>query len=284
LKLTELFKEKLFDTPFTGIIITDEAGSVVRINGKMQAMTGYSLSDVENMCIASIFHQEHKDELYSTCKHMSAETRNRSGMNLKVRTDGGLYLDCRVSIQNITDTDGKIAGHAFYFEKVRDEALRKSYVNENGETVWVAIEDKYQKEEFLCNVFHGIQDSILILDISGSIISYNMKVLDLIGVNLEQMSDIGSFERISADDMNMRVYKRFLKEAYGGKDQLFTWQMKKPYESMLIDVEVFVTRIDKMGDDVLLASIRDITDKKRMEDSLKSSEYRYRQLVEHSPD
>ncbi len=39
-----------------------------------------------------------------------------------------------------------------------------------------------------------------------------------------------------------------------------------------------------MGHEVVLATIRDVTDKKRMEDELKNSENRYRQLVEHSPD
>ena len=169
-------------------------------------------------------------------------------------------------------------------ENISDERLNKRYMDENDEKKWVTVEDKNSKEEFLCNIFHGIQDSILILDTNGNIISYNMKLLDLLGVNIEQMSEIVNIASITPEEINIKVAEKYLKDALEGTNQTFTWQLKKPSDGSIVDVEVFLTRINKVEDTVLLVTVKDITDKKLIEDSLRSSENRYRQLVELSPD
>lgn len=157
-------------------------------------------------------------------------------------------------------------------------------MDEKKEAEWMQDVTKDEKEEFLCNIFHGIQDSILILDKSSSIISYNMRVVELLDVDMDFMSDSVNFKDISAPDVTYKVADKFMKEAFEGNDQFFTWQLQKPKTSQVIDVEVYFSKISKMGEDVLLASIRDITFKKQIEEDLRRSESRYRQLVEYSPD
>jgi diguanylate cyclase (GGDEF)-like protein/PAS domain S-box-containing protein len=283
-KIENIADERLFENPFTGIILVTEAGEIVRVNGKMCAVTGYADEDLRGLCLDTLVHPDNVEDLYANCSHMPGQRRNRSGIFLKFRKKGGQYIDCILNIVNLNDERGKITGHVLFFDKYTGESLTKSYVDENGEKKWVAIEDKDRKEEFLCNIFHGIQDSILILDINGNIISYNMKLLELLDLDIEQMSDIGNIANITPKDINIKVADKLLKDAFSGTDQFFTWQLNKPACGTVIDVEVFVTRINKMGDEVLLVTVKDITDKKMIEDSLKSSESRYRQLVELSPD
>lgn len=143
--------------------------------------------------------------------------------------------------------------------------------------------EKNSNEEFLCNIFHGIQDSILIIDRKGKINSFNKKILSLLGVDTDHMADVRLHD-ISAPDMPEKVAEKHIDNAFEGADQFFTWQLVKPEDSSVIDVEIYLSKISRKDEEVLLASIRDITDKKLIEDNLRSSEYRYRQLVEHSPD
>jgi len=276
--------ERLFNTPFYGIVLVDTKGIIARVNSKMLSMTGYEDADMVSRCVADFVHKDDVEHLYSSCKHMPGQTRNVSGVVVKFINKDGVSNDCTVNIFNINDDDGTIMGHVLYVDKYYAESFRKTDSGIDGDVNWIAIKDKDQKEEFLCNIFHGIHDAILILDVSGNIISYNMKMLELIGVDMDYMSTVGSFKSISASDLNMSVADRYLKEAFAGTDQSFTWQIQKAGDAEIIDIEVYLTKIDKMGEQVLLATLRDITDKKRMEDDLVNSEDRYRQLVEHSPD
>jgi len=284
LNIKSIIEERLFENPFTGIVLVTEKGGVIKLNSKMSAITGYDTEELKGACLDSLVHPDYVEDLYANCQHMPGQRRNRSGISLKFRKKDQTYIDCILNIFNINDDDGKIIGHVLYFDDYTGENLTRSYIDENGEKKWIAIQDKDQKEAFLCNIFHGIQDSILILDINGNVISYNMKVLELLGVSLEEISELGNLSNISPEEINMKVAERYLKDAFTGEDQFFTWQLKKPKEGSVIEVEVFVTRINKMGDDVLLVTIRDITDKKEIEDNLRNSENRYRQLVELSPD
>lgn len=137
---------------------------------------------------------------------------------------------------------------------------------------------------FLCAVLHGIQDAVLLHDTKGNVLSYNAKLLSLLGVEEKQMENIGSFFDFSADDINFQAGIKFFSDAVDGRDQIFTWQIKKPSDDVILDAEVFLTRIKYGRKWAVLATIKDITDKKRIEHELVNSEKRYRQLVEYSPD
>lgn len=282
--IEKIGSEKLFDNPFVGIVVVSPKGEIVKQNPKMSSMTGYIDDELRGLCLDSLVHEDYKEDLYANCKHMPGQRRNVSGVFIKFLKKDQSYEDFIINISNISDDKGQIKGHVLYFEQYTGESLSRSYVDDNGDTKWIAIQDKDQKEEFLCNIFHGIQDSIIIMDVSGNIISYNIKAMELLDVTFEQISEIGNLSNISPDDGNMKAVEKFLMDAYSGTDQSFTWQLKKPFRKEVIDVEVFVTKINKMGEDVILATIRDVTDKKKIEDDLKNSELRYRQLVEHSPD
>jgi len=141
-----------------------------------------------------------------------------------------------------------------------------------------------ENPEFLCAVLHGIQDAVLLHDTKGNVLSYNAKLLSLLGIEEEQMSEMGSFFDFSADDINSQAGMKFFADAVEGRDQVFTWQIKRPSDNYILDAEVFLTRIKYGRKWTVLATIKDITDKKRIEQELVNSEKRYRQLVEYSPD
>jgi diguanylate cyclase (GGDEF)-like protein/PAS domain S-box-containing protein len=141
-----------------------------------------------------------------------------------------------------------------------------------------------EESKFLCAVLHGIQDAVLLHDTDGNVLFYNQKLLSMLDVEEQKMETLGSFFDFSADDINFQAGMKFFADAVEGKDQVFTWQIKRPEDGSVLDAEVFLTRIKHGRKWTVLATIKDITDKKRIEQDLVNSEKRYRQLVEYSPD
>ncbi|WP_415238746.1 diguanylate cyclase domain-containing protein [Seleniivibrio woodruffii] len=144
--------------------------------------------------------------------------------------------------------------------------------------------DGHENPRFLAGVLHGIHDAIIVHDVKGNILSYNNKLLKMLGICDEQMQILANFYHFSADDINFQAGRKYFADAVNGQDQAFTWQIKRPADGVVLDVEVFLTRVLDSRRKMIVASVRDITDKKAIEKELIYSEKRYRQLVEYSPD
>ncbi|ADD67323.1 diguanylate cyclase with PAS/PAC sensor [Denitrovibrio acetiphilus DSM 12809] len=282
--IEKICDERLFNSSFIGIALVDAAGAVIRFNNKMCELTGYSDEELKGILIATCLHPDYADSLLSFFKPVSGVVFDDAVFFVKFRKKDGAYIECVLNLFSISDKEGSNAGHVLYFNARTGDDAAQRQVNAGSDMQWIDIEDKDRKEEFLCNIFHGIQDSVLITDAGGVILSYNMKMLKLLGLNMEEMASFANLADISAEDLNIKIAEKFIRGAFDGADQQFTWQLKKPADDTIIDVEIFATSISKVGEDVLLITIKDITDKKRIEDELKNSETRYRLLVEHSPD
>lgn len=253
--------------PFAGVVLTDEGGRIIGVNNKFLEITGLDQTFFAGRLFSDLIQAEGLSE--------------KGCVRLKV---GDRMFGCIVNTMDITDDKGVMIGSVIFVEPLSSEPSGRNYIDDEGKLRWIAISDKDKKEEFLCNIFHGIQDAILIMNPNGDILSFNMKTLEILDVDMDFMANAGSLKKITADGLNLKVADKFINDAFAGKSQLFTWQLQKPATGMVIDVEIFLTPINKMGEDVLLATIRDITDKKKIQDELVNSENRYRQLVEHSPD
>jgi diguanylate cyclase (GGDEF)-like protein/PAS domain S-box-containing protein len=240
-------------------------------------MINLSEEKLKGMKIEEIVHEDDREDFFSKCEHMKGKLQSEDIITLRVMK-GHSFAFYRLTFSLISG-DSEVEGYIISFEE------KKGFDSSHGksEKGWIDIEEQEKKEEFLCNVFHGIQDAILIHDSEGNIVSYNKKAIELLGVTFEEMASISHFKHFTPEEMNIDVGYKYFTDALNGNDQSFTWQLERP-DGFIMDVEVFLTRIDKMGEDVVLATISDITDKKKIEDSLKNSEKRYRQLVEYSPD
>ena len=71
--------------------------------------------------------------------------------------------------------------------------------------------------------------------------------------------------------------------AFEGKPQFFEW-LHCRHDGTLFNAEVSLNRIDLFGKISVLAVVRDVTERKKVEEALKSSEQRFRQLAELLPE
>jgi len=161
------------------------------------------------------------------------------------------------------------------------------------ETV-VAIEDitdRQQKEEALREseqalrtIFDNTHDAIFVHDLEGRILDCNEKLLDIYGVTREQAFSSTVIDDFSAQDNPLDLMAGWWKRVIEGETITFEWKAKRPNDGSTFDVEVALKKIVLGNHAVVLANVRDITQRKTAEAALRESEERFRALVENSRD
>lgn len=154
-------------------------------------------------------------------------------------------------------------------------------------TVSAALERRLFQEELRSSelgykgLFNTVGESIYIQDLSGIFLDVNEQACDMYGYEKEEF--IGKTpEFLSAPGKNdSEALKKMYEEAYGGELQIFEWWgIKKSGELFL--KEVRINKGSYYGQEVLIATAWDITERKKAENELQESEKRFRALHEAS--
>jgi PAS domain S-box-containing protein len=134
-------------------------------------------------------------------------------------------------------------------------------------------------------IFDTANDAIFVHDIeTGDILDVNRKMLETYGYTLEEALQLNVEALSSAEPpFTQENANRLIEKAVNGKPQLFEW-MAKDKGGRLFWVEVSLRLAVIGGRERLLATVRDINERKQAEQTIKQSEKRYRELYESSRD
>jgi diguanylate cyclase (GGDEF)-like protein/PAS domain S-box-containing protein len=139
-----------------------------------------------------------------------------------------------------------------------------------------------QSEEKLRLTFEAIEDSIIIIDPEGRVLEANESAIRLAGFkNRPQVIGINAFDIISPKDRE-RVMKAF-RERLAGHSQRNTEcaiRQKRGKKEVVVDITASPLR-DAAGHSIgYIAVLRDITERKRIQDALQESEEKLRLTFE----
>jgi PAS domain S-box-containing protein len=141
-----------------------------------------------------------------------------------------------------------------------------------------------ESEQRYRTLFESANDALLIMS-GTTIIDCNRKALEMFGGSREELSGISLSDistdfqgegKPTADEIGRRV-----NTSMEGRPQLFEWRHRR-VDGSPFDAEVSLDRIELLGETVLLAIVRDITERKRAEKDLMDSERRFRTLFEQA--
>lgn len=147
-----------------------------------------------------------------------------------------------------------------------------------------AEESLRQSEDLLRALFDGARDGIVLADASsGRITDCNRVFQDLTGRTREELF------KLAVKDLFLPESSEAADRIVGGAitsndgSSLDVLEIRKP-DGTLVPIELIFrqTRIDQR--DLLLGMVRDLTERRRVEDQLRQSEARYRLLAENSTD
>ena len=140
-------------------------------------------------------------------------------------------------------------------------------------------EELRESEEKYSNLFQHSYDAIFIHDLDGKIIDVNQKVLDIFGYTKDQILSlkIPDLHPEEALEKSARAFEAI------SKDGVVNFEMNfKKKDGGTFPAEVSSTLFEVGGQKVVQGIVRDITERKSMEEALRESEKKHRTIVEQS--
>ena len=119
-------------------------------------------------------------------------------------------------------------------------------------------------------LFNNLHDSILVHDLNGRVVDVNEKMLEMYRLSREEAIGLSIVPDYSApDNPPLLAYQPILwQRVMAGESQLFEWKARRPKDGSIFDVEVSLTKLSLPEGDFILATTRDITERKRVEREL----------------
>lgn len=145
--------------------------------------------------------------------------------------------------------------------------------------------EEQKREEWFRHVFECLNDAVFIQDIaSGAILEFNQRACEMYGAAPDEM------RRLTVADLSANVPPYTLDNARGWMQkavhegpQLFEWQARQ-VSGRVFWVEVNMHKVDILGYERLVVTLRDISTRKNAENELRRSEERFRAVLGNSKD
>jgi PAS domain S-box-containing protein len=243
-------------------------GIMTSWNAGAERIYGYSPQEMVGKSISLLVPPDHPDDtglIFERIRNGEPVIRYET---LRRKKDGGL-INISLTASQIRDTQNRLIGvstiaHDITKRKLVEEALH-------------VTETRYRR------LFETAQDGILILDAdTGQIVEVNPFLIDLLGFSREQFLgkkiwEIGLFKDIVA---NIDNFEELQRQEYIRYEDL----PLETSDGQRIAVE-FVSNVYTVNNKkVIQCSIRDITERKLVEDALKESEKKFRERTRELSD
>jgi PAS domain S-box-containing protein len=149
---------------------------------------------------------------------------------------------------------------------------------QRADTQTMLAEALHESEDRLRTIYDAVPDAILILNSEGRIEEANEAASRQLGYSREELLQIGVGEFV-APEFRARARSRF--PSMEGRASYESRHLRK--DGVEVPIELNTRRITFSGEPALLAVARDISERKRAERELQSSEARFRFLSENAP-
>lgn len=151
-------------------------------------------------------------------------------------------------------------------------SLNLDWVSIGGERVLLAsIEDvteRKQAKEALRAIFNSTYDATLLHEADGVIFDANETFLSLYGVNSVEQARALSISDISSSSVPLEQLPDIWSRVLTSGTQFFEWKARRIDDGREFDAEVFLRPIRLYGKEMILANIRDISERKRTQREL----------------
>jgi len=142
--------------------------------------------------------------------------------------------------------------------------------------IWILISKKNRatkelaaSEDSLRLIYNSVNDAIIVHGLNGEIFEINDKMLEMYGVKREMAHTLSIKDDYSSQDNPLENLKHLWEKVWAGENQFFEWKARRPKDGSVFDVEVFLRKISFKKKDVILATIRDITARKKADQEQK---------------
>ncbi|RJP75450.1 MAG: PAS domain S-box protein, partial [Candidatus Abyssobacteria bacterium SURF_17] len=271
LRASEEKYRTVLDTIEDGFYETDLAGNFTFFNDTIQKVLGHSKEELLGMNYRKYVDEENAKILYQSFNTVYRTGQMNKGFVCYVKEKDGTPRPKEFSVVLVRDNNGKPTG---FRGVVRDISERK-----RAEELLRASEEKYR------TLLDTIEDGFYETDLAGNFIFFNNTIVKLLGYSKEEL--LGMNYRQYCDEHDRKIIYESFNSIYR------TGQMKKGFVCTVtckdgsrrpVEFSVFLVRDDQGKPIGFRGVVRDISERKRAEELLRSSEEKYRTLFEESKD
>ena len=254
----------------------DKLGNIVYANHIALETLGYTQGDMDKgVNILDLVAQEDVDKAAASLFRFSGGDHPQEELGLEeytIKKSDGTKLPIAIHINRILNVRGNIAGfRGILFNTTESKQFR------------AALQKSEEKLRFILN---AISDGIIVTDLEGKIVEVNNATLYKAGyTRKEEIIGQSAFEFIVQKDQQ-RFQKDFLdtisKNAVFDKVEYTLWAVDgKKFDAEISSVMLRDSNGNPTG---FIGVIRDITDRKKLEQYLKGREERLQAIFENAPD
>ncbi len=258
----------VFNNISDAIIIHDFNGNIIEVNDRTLEVFQFSKEQAQLLSIKDILAET--DMQHEQIPNIFSSVKKGQSLLFEWKAKKpytGDIFDSEVSIRKSVWSNKEVA-----FVVIRDISERK--------IVEKALMDS---EESYKGLFNSINDAIYIQNSKGEFLDVNYGAQKMYGYKKEEF--IGNTpDFLTAPNKNdlKRTYELIQNTFETGQSNKFDfWGLRNNGE--VFPKEVIINKGKYFGQDCLIAIARDISERKAIEDALKESEERYRNLYENSP-
>ena len=162
--------------------------------------------------------------------------------------------------------------------KTAEEALRKvndeleervrrrtSDLEERTSALSREVAERREAEAVMRYIFNNTHDAICIHGLDGRIVDVNERMLELFQVTREEALKLSIIDDFSAPGSDRAFMDDAWKRVVQGEAMGFEWVSRRPHDGQLFNTEVVLYLVEMGGEEVIFASIHDISAQKQRE-------------------
>jgi PAS domain S-box-containing protein len=257
-KRVELEYKTILQTTVDGFWLTDTRGRFLDVNDAYCRLVGYSRDELLKMSIPDVEAIEKPEEIAARI----AKIRKVGGDRFETRhrRKDGTIVDVEVSVNYIELAGGRMC---VFVRDITDRKLMEEALQESEKKHSTLVEQS--------------NDGIAIIQ-DGLIRFANPKILKIYSLTAGETLGKPFLDFVSPEYRDL-VVDRY-KKRMSGEEVPNIYELEiLAKDSSKIPLEINASRIEYQGSPADMVIVRDITERKRMEEALKESEEKYRSLV-----
>ncbi len=242
----------------------DLEGSLTFFNNSMCRIYGYSREELMGMNYRQYTDKETAKKLFQVFNEIYKTGSTNKGYSYElIRKDGAKrYIEASASI--VKDSSDKPIG---FRGIIRDVTSRRE-----AEDALEKSEEKYR------TLLDNASDAILLANDEGNLLEANKKAEELLGYSRQELLGVNIAKIHPPEEMG-KIIKTFREIGQNGSGIVNnTAVLTKDNKTVSVDISGSV--VEYSGKKVLQGIFRDVTERKQMEDDLRKSEERYRNILE----
>jgi len=246
----------IFNEAPVGMMLVDMNGKPVETNAALQSMLMYSASELSQMTFSSFtFSADIKTGL-GLYTELVAGKRDQYKFEKRYARKDGQVVYGRVTVSMLRDENRFPKFALCIIEDITDQKNNSDTLSES--------EEKYR------TLMNDAGDVILVVDLDGTIVDANKRVIDFLGYHKEEIMSVNFFSLM----IGKEVKEYFMQSASstGIKPVRLRDKMMRCKNGSEVPAGVTLSVMEYAGKRYILSIIRDFTERKKIEEQLRKAQ------------